>query len=102
MAGTTGLPVVGVEIRVVDAGGQEVPRDNETVGEIVARGNHVMIGYYKDDDATAAAIRDGWFYTGDLAVVDSEGYIQIVDRTKDIIISGGVNISSVEVENCIY
>ena len=102
MAGTTGLPVVGVEIRVVDPAGQDVPRDNETVGEIVARGNHVMIGYYKDDDATAAAIRDGWFYTGDLAVVDADGYIQIVDRIKDIIISGGINISSVEVENCIF
>jgi fatty-acyl-CoA synthase len=102
MQATTGLPVIGTETRVFDADGREVPRDGQTVGEVVARGNHVMLGYYKDDEATAQAIRDGWFHTGDLAVVDPEGYIQIVDRTKDIIISGGVNISSVEVENCIY
>jgi fatty-acyl-CoA synthase len=102
MQSTTGLPALGTETRVVDANGREVPRDGESVGEIVARSNHVMQGYYKDEAATAAAIRDGWFHTGDLAVVDPEGYLQIVDRTKDIIISGGVNISSVEVENCLY
>jgi fatty-acyl-CoA synthase len=102
MQATTGLPALGAEVRVVDAEGREVPRDGETVGEIVARGNHVMLGYYKDDAATAAAIRDGWFHTGDLATVDAEGYLQIVDRTKDIVISGGVNISSVEVENCLF
>ena len=102
MQSTTGLPAVGVDLRVVDADGREVPWDGQTVGEIVARGNHVMMGYYKDEAATAEAIRDGWFHTGDLAVVDSEGYVQIVDRTKDVIISGGVNVSSVEVENCLF
>ena len=68
------------------------------MGEIIARGNVVMAGYYNDPDATAAAIRDGWFHTGDAAVVHADGYIEIRDRFKDVIISGGENISSVEVE----
>lgn len=95
MQSTTGLPVVGVELRVVNAQGNDVPWDGETVGEIVTRSNHVMSGYFKDEASTRAVMRDGWFATGDLATVDSEGYVQIVDRTKDIIISGGINISSV-------
>ncbi|HLH74683.1 MAG TPA: fatty acid--CoA ligase [Chloroflexota bacterium] len=95
---TTGLPVAGVELRVVDADGHDVPANNETIGEIVARSNVVMAGYYRDPEATAAVIVDGWFHTGDMAVVDPEGYVTIVDRKKDIIISGGENISSIEVE----
>jgi fatty-acyl-CoA synthase len=102
MQATTGLPVLGTETRVFDADGIEVPRDGQTVGEVVARSNHVMDGYFRDPEATAAAIRDDWFYSGDLATVNDEGYIQIVDRSKDIIISGGVNISSVDVENVLY
>jgi len=102
MQATTGLPVVGAEVRVVDGEGQDVARDGQTVGEVVARSNHVMLGYFKDEAATAVAIRDGWLHTGDLATADEEGYIQVVDRTKDIIISGGINLSSVEVENCLY
>jgi fatty-acyl-CoA synthase len=94
----TGYSIVGVEVRVVDEQGRDVPADGKTVGEIVARSNVVMDGYYKDPQATAAAIRDGWFHTGDMAVIDDEGYLLIVDRLKDIIISGGENISSVEVE----
>ncbi len=86
------------ETRVVDAGGHEVPHDGETPGEIVARGNVVMAGYFKDQAATDAVIRDGWFHTGDAAVVHPDGYIEIRDRLKDVIISGGENISSVEVE----
>lgn len=86
------------ETRVVDEVGNDVPCDGETTGEIVARGNVVMEGYYKDPEATAAAIRDGWFYTGDAAVVHADGYLEIRDRLKDVIISGGENISSVEVE----
>ena len=86
------------ELRVVGADGADVPRDGVTLGEIVARGNVVMAGYYRDPDATAAAIRDGWFHTGDAAVVHSDGYVEIRDRIKDVIISGGENISSVEVE----
>jgi fatty-acyl-CoA synthase len=86
------------EICVLDDAGREVPRDAQTIGEIVIRGNAVMKGYFADPEATAAAIRDGWFHTGDAAVVHPDGYIEIRDRLKDVIISGGENISSVEVE----
>ena len=86
------------ETIVIDEEGLEVPRDGQTVGEIVVRGNVVMEGYYNDPEATAQAMRDGWFHTGDAAVVHSDGYIEIRDRLKDVIISGGENISSVEVE----
>ena len=86
------------ETKVVDEEGIEVPGDGQTVGEIVVRGNVVMEGYYNDPEATAQAIRDGWFHTGDAAVVHPDGYIEIRDRLKDVIISGGENISSVEVE----
>jgi fatty-acyl-CoA synthase len=86
------------ELRVVDSEGREVPHDGETLGEIAASGNAIMKGYYKDPEATARVIRDGWFYTGDAAVVHPDGYIEVRDRLKDVIISGGENISSVEVE----
>ncbi len=90
-------------IRVVDRDtGQEVPSDGLTQGEIAIRGNTVMKGYYKDPDATAEAFADGWFWSGDAAVVHPDGYIQIRDRLKDVIISGGENISSVEVEAVLY
>ncbi len=79
-----------------------VPRDGQTIGEIVMRGNNVMMGYYKDPAATAAAFEGGWFHSGDLAVMHPDNYMQIMDRKKDIIISGGENISTVEVENVIY
>ena len=98
----TGLPVLGAEVRVVNERGEDVARDGEEVGEIIARGDNVMKGYWGRPEDTAAIIRDGWLYTGDLATVDPEGYVQIVDRGKDIIISGGENISSVEVEDTIY
>src|SRR5205814_7107507 len=86
------------ETTVIDESGKQVPRDGATVGEIVARGNVVMRGYYNAAEATAQAIRDGWFHTGDAAVIHPDGYIEIRDRLKDVIISGGENISSVEVE----
>lgn len=86
------------ETRVVDDNGSEVAHDGETSGEIVVRGNVVMAGYYNDPSATAQAMRGGWFHTGDAAVVHPDGYIEIRDRLKDVIISGGENISSVEVE----
>jgi fatty-acyl-CoA synthase len=86
------------ELRVVDEGGAEVPADGATVGEIVARGNVVMAGYYQDPEATNKVMGDGWFHTGDAAVVHPDGYVEIRDRLKDVIISGGENISSVEVE----
>jgi fatty-acyl-CoA synthase len=93
--------VTSGEVRVVDDRGSEVPHDGQTMGEIVARGNVVMAGYYNDPDATAAAIRDGWFHSGDAAVVHPDGYIEIRDRFKDVIISGGENISSIEVEGAL-
>jgi fatty-acyl-CoA synthase len=86
------------ELRVMDEHGSEVPHDGQTLGEIAASGNVIMQGYYKDLEATAKVIRDGWFYTGDAAVVHPDGYIEVRDRLKDVIISGGENISSVEVE----
>jgi fatty-acyl-CoA synthase len=86
------------ELCVVDSSGTEVPADGTTTGEIVVRGNVVMQGYYNDPEATARSIRGGWFHTGDAAVVHADGYIEIRDRLKDVIISGGENISSVEVE----
>jgi fatty-acyl-CoA synthase len=86
------------ELRVVDDKGNDVPADGRTPGEIVARGNVVMHGYYNDPEATDNCMGDGWFHTGDAAVVHPDGYVQITDRLKDVIISGGENISSVEVE----
>jgi fatty-acyl-CoA synthase len=86
------------ELRVADTAGQEVPADGQTMGEIVVRGNVVMKGYYHDPEATQRALGDGWFHTGDAAVVHPDGYVEIRDRLKDVIISGGENISSVEVE----
>jgi fatty-acyl-CoA synthase len=89
------------ELRVVDEEDNEVPADGETLGEITVRGNVVMKGYYNDQEATDAAIRNGWFHSGDAAVVHPDGYVEIRDRFKDVIISGGENISSVEVEGCL-
>jgi fatty-acyl-CoA synthase len=89
------------ELRVVDGDMQDVPADGATMGEIVARGNVVMRGYYNDPQATAAAFAGGWFHSGDGAVVHPDGYIEIRDRFKDVIISGGENISSIEVEGAL-
>jgi fatty-acyl-CoA synthase len=86
------------DLRVVDDNDHEVPHDSTTLGEIVVRGNAVMKGYYKDPEATAEAMRGGWFHTGDAAVVHESGFVEIRDRLKDVIISGGENISTVEVE----
>ena len=86
------------ELRVVDEQGHDVPRDGSTVGEILARGNVVMAGYYRDPEATARAFEGGWFHTGDAAVIHPDGYLEIRDRLKDVIVSGGENISSIEVE----
>ena len=93
-----GWPLQGTELRVVDPEMRDVPRDMSSIGEVVIFGDNVMDGYYKDPEGTKAVMSGPWFHTGDMAVWDSEGYIQIVDRKKDIIISGGENISSIEVE----
>ncbi|HTD89624.1 MAG TPA: AMP-binding protein, partial [Burkholderiales bacterium] len=91
--------VIAESLRVVDTQGADVTSDGATLGEIAVRGNNVMLGYYRDDEATRRAAPDGWFRTGDLAVMHADGYIEIKDRAKDIIISGGENIASVEVEH---
>ena len=88
--------------QVVDENGNPLPHDGESMGEIVMRGNVVMKGYLKNPEETAKAFKDGWFQSGDLGVTYPDGYIQLKDRAKDIIISGGENISSVEVENTLY
>ena len=81
---------------------EPVPRDGETLGEVMMRGNVVMRGYLKNRTSTDAAFKGGWFHTGDLGVMHPDGYIQLKDRSKDIIISGGENISSIEVEDALY
>jgi len=98
----TGRPALGVELRVVDERGSDVPADGRAVGEIIARGERITPGYWRQPEATAEAFRDGWFSTGDLATVDSEGYLDIVDRKKDVILTGGELVYSTEVENALY
>src|SRR5580700_8049229 len=90
----TGYAIPGVELRVVDANDNDVPRDGLTIGEIIARGDGVMEGYWRQPSASAEALRGGWFHTGDMATVNEDGYLLVVDRKKDIIVSGGENISS--------
>ncbi len=97
-----GISQLLTDVRVLDADLAEVPHDGETVGEICARGNNIMEGYFKQPEETAKAMRGGWFHSGDLAVAHPDGYIEIVDREKDVINSGGENISSVEVESMLY
>ena len=94
----TGRPYIGAEVKVIRTDGTEVEHNDLEVGEIVARGPSIFTGYWKQPDATAQTLKDGWIHTGDLAVVDSEGFINIVDRAKDMIITGGENVYSTEVE----
>ncbi len=98
--GTVGVPVDDVEVRVVDDAGRELPRGE--VGEVAVRGANVMAGYWENPEATAAAIPDGWFRTGDLGRMDDEDYLTIVDRKKDMIIHGGYNVYPREVEEVLY
>ena len=97
-----GYPMIGNDVRVVNDFGEEVPHDGKTVGEVVVRSNGVMKGYWKNEEATAGALRNGWLHTGDMGTVDEFGHVDITDRKKDIIISGGENISSIEVESTLY
>ncbi len=104
----TGYPLPGVELRIVSMDGSDVPRDGQTMGEIWARGDGVMLGYWNDPESTARVFENGWFHTGDVATIDDDGYVLIMDRRKDMILSGGENISSLEVEKvlaahpCVY
>jgi len=90
--------VISQQLRVVDMQGEDVPADGMTLGEVALRGNNVMLGYYRDENATHRAIPDGWFRSGDLGVMHADGYVELKDRAKDIIISGGENIASIEIE----
>jgi long-chain acyl-CoA synthetase len=99
-AGSIGTPIWGVEMRCLDSEGREVPAGE--LGEIVIRGHNVMKGYYKRSDATAEAIKGGWFYTGDVAYKDEDGYFFIKDRVKDMIIRGGFNVYPREIEEVLY
>jgi fatty-acyl-CoA synthase len=93
--------IVSEQLRVIDSDGNDVPWDASTIGEVAIRGNNVMTGYYNDAKRTAEVVRDGWFYSGDLGVIHPDGYIELRDRAKDVIISGGENITSVEVEQAL-
>jgi acyl-CoA synthetase (AMP-forming)/AMP-acid ligase II len=97
----TGYAMPGVELRVVDAHDQDVPRDGRTIGEIITRSDGVMQGYWRQEQASTEALRGGWLHTGDMAVWDEQGYLLIVDRKKDVIITGGENVSSLEVEKAL-
>jgi acyl-CoA synthetase (AMP-forming)/AMP-acid ligase II len=94
--------MIGVLLKVVRDNGEEVSHNNKEIGEIVVKGDIVTQGYWRRPEETAANIKDGWLYTGDLAVMDKEGYVNIVDRKKDMIITGGENVYSTEVENVLY
>lgn len=98
--GSCGQPIYNVELKIVDPEGNEVP--NGAVGEIIARAPNIMQGYWNRPEETADALRDGWYWTGDMAAMDEERFVYIIDRKKDMIVSGGENVYSVEVENVIY
>ena len=98
----TGREFIAVELKVVTDAGREICRDEKEVGEIIVRGDTVTPGYWKLPEETERAIKEGWLYTGDMAVMDSEGYVTIVDRRKDMIVTGGENVYSTEVENTLY
>jgi acyl-CoA synthetase (AMP-forming)/AMP-acid ligase II len=98
--GSVGRPVLHTEIRIVDDEGRELPPDEP--GEIVIRGPKTCAGYWRNPEATAAVFRDGWFHSGDVGLLDEDGYLFIVDRLKDVIVSGGENIASSEVERVLY
>ncbi|AGX03382.1 MULTISPECIES: long-chain-fatty-acid--CoA ligase [Bacillus] len=102
MKAKAGYSMIGCEVKVVDENGEAVRYDGKQIGEVITRSNGVMKGYWKNEEATMEAIRGGWLFTGDMATVDLHGNIDIVDRKKDIIISGGENISSIEVEGVLY
>jgi fatty-acyl-CoA synthase len=90
--------VIAERLRVIDSAGNDIPADGRSVGEVVCRGNNVMLGYFRDNEATKSASIDGWLRTGDLGVMFADGYVSLVDRLKDIVITGGENVSSIEVE----
>jgi fatty-acyl-CoA synthase len=98
---SAGFALPGAEIRVVDLDGKDVPHDGAAMGEVMARSDGVMAGYWRQPEASAAALQNGWLRTGDMGTIDKDGYLLIVDRKKDIIVSGGENISSLEIEKAL-
>jgi fatty-acyl-CoA synthase len=102
MKAKAGIPMISCQVKVVNGLGEEVAHDGTEIGEVITRSNGVMKGYWKNEEATMETIRNGWLHTGDMATVDRYGNIDIVDRKKDVIISGGENISSIEVEGVLY
>jgi len=98
----TGREFITVNLKIIDEKGHDVKKDESQVGEIIVKGDTISPGYWNLPDETKKTIKDGWLYTGDLAVMDEEGYVQIVDRKKDMIITGGENVYSTEVENVLY
>jgi acyl-CoA synthetase (AMP-forming)/AMP-acid ligase II len=98
----TGREFIGVSLKVVDEQGKEIKKDEKEVGEIIVKGDIVTKGYWKLPEETKKSIKKGWLYTGDMAVIDEEGYVTIVDRKKDMILTGGENVYSTEVENVLY
>ncbi|HRE02324.1 MAG TPA: AMP-binding protein, partial [Ilumatobacteraceae bacterium] len=100
--GSIGKPIWGIEAKVVGEHGDELGDGEENVGEILLRGHNIMKGYYKNPTATAAAIQNGWFHTGDLGYRDSDGFYFIVDRKKDLVIRGGFNVYPREIEEVLY
>jgi fatty-acyl-CoA synthase len=98
----TGREFIGIELKVVDEQGKEIRKDEREVGEIIVKGDIVTKGYWKLPEETKKSIKEGWLYTGDMAVIDGEGYVTIVDRKKDMILTGGENVYSTEVENVLY
>jgi len=99
-SGSIGIPLPGVQVKIVDYDGREVPKN--WIGEVVVKGPNVMKGYYKQPEETSLVIKDGWFHTGDLAYMDHDGYLFIMDRKKDLIIKGAINIFPSEIENVLY
>lgn len=97
-----GISMIGCEVKVLTEQGNVVAHNGKEIGEVITRSNGVMLGYWKNEEATMETIRDGWLHTGDMATIDEYGHIDIVDRKKDVIISGGENISSIEVEGVLY
>jgi fatty-acyl-CoA synthase len=102
MKAKAGYEMIGTKVRVVNEFGEDIAKDNTEIGEVVVKGNGVMEGYWKNTEETKRTIIDGWLHTGDMGTMDERGRISIVDRKKDIIISGGENISSIEVEGIFY
>jgi fatty-acyl-CoA synthase len=98
----TGREFIGIELRVVNEHGEDICADEKEVGEIIVKGDTITAGYWNAPEETAKAIKNGWLFTGDLAVIDKEGYVTIVDRKKDMILTGGENVYSTEVENILY